>query len=88
MSSAPAELAGIGDQAGALTAGRGANFVVLDPDAAFTVEADKLHYRHAVSPYLGEMLHGVVHATYLRGEAVFQNGTANNTPQGRELALS
>jgi allantoinase len=88
MSSAPAALAGISDQAGALAAGRDANFVVFDPDATFTVEADKLHYRHAVSPYLGETLYGVVHSTYLRGEAVFHNGTLNNTPQGRELALS
>jgi allantoinase len=88
MSSAPAALAGIGDQAGALAAGREANFVVFDPDAAFTVEANKLHYRHAVSPYLGETLHGVVRATYLRGEAVFDDGNVIGSPQGRELALS
>ena len=88
MSSAPAALAGICDQAGALLAGRDANFVVFDPDATMTIEADKLHYRHAVSPYLGETLHGVVHATYLRGEAVFNAGSLTNTPQGRELALS
>jgi len=88
MSSAPAALAGIGDQAGALAAGRDANFVVFDPDATFIVEADKLHYRHAVSPYLGETLHGVVHATYLRGEAVFDSGNVIGPPQGRELALS
>ena len=88
MSSAPAALAGIGDQAGALAAGRDANFVVFDPEAVFTVEAEKLHYRHAVSPYLGETLHGVVHATYLRGEVVFQTGQLFGSPQGRELALS
>jgi len=88
MSSAPAALAGIGDQAGALLPGRDANFVVFDPDAPFTVEADKLHYRHAVSPYLGETLHGVVQATYLRGETLFDRGSLTNTPQGRELALS
>ena len=88
MSSAPAALAGIGDQAGALTVGRDANFVVFDPDAAFTVEVDKLHYRHAISPYLGETLRGAVHATYLRGHAIFRNGTITDAPQGRELALS
>ena len=92
MSSAPAALAGISDQAGALAPGRDANFVVFDPDASFTVTADALHYRHPVSPYLGETLHGVVHATYLRGETVFQSRCEEDhfteTPRGRELALS
>jgi allantoinase len=88
MSSAPAALAGISDQAGALTPGRDANFVVFDPDATFTVTADALHYRHPVSPYLGESLHGVVHSTFLRGEPVFTHSLFAETPRGRELALS
>jgi allantoinase len=88
MSSAPASLAGIGNQAGAILPGRDANFTVFDPDASFTVTAEALHYRHPVSPYLGEELRGVVHATYLRGELVFHDGVITNTPQGRELALS
>ncbi|MBB5056582.1 allantoinase [Granulicella aggregans] len=88
MSSAPASLAGIGDQAGAILPGRDANFTVFDPDASFTVTTDALHYRHPVSPYLGEQLYGVVHATYLRGYLVFQDGVITDTPQGRELTLS
>ena len=88
MSSAPAALAGIADQAGALEAGRDANFVVFDPDAEMTVAADALFYRHPVSPYLGERLRGVVRATYLRGEAVFSSGTFEKSPRGHELALS
>jgi allantoinase len=88
MSSAPATLAGIGDQAGAILTGRGANFTVFDPDASFPVTTEALHYRHPVSPYLGEELRGVVHATYLRGEPVFRAGVVTETPQGRELALS
>lgn len=87
MSSAPAALAGIGGRAGALVAGRDANFVVFDTDAAFMVEAGRLHYRHTVSPYLGESLHGVVCRSYLRGEVVFANGSVIGTPQGGELAL-
>ena len=88
MSAAPAALAGISNQAGAILAGRDANFTVFDPDASFTVTPDALHYRHPVSPYLGEELRGVVHATYLRGEAVFREGMLGNTPHGRELGLS
>ena len=88
MSGAPAVLAGIADQAGALLPGRDANFTIFDPNATLTIASDRLHYRHAVSPYLGETLHGLVHATYLRGETVFQDGSVIGAPHGRELALS
>jgi allantoinase len=88
MSSAPATLAGLEHKAGALEAGREANFVVFDTEAEFTLTTNRLHYRHAISPYIGEALSGVVKATYLRGEAVFQNETFAETSAGREVALS
>jgi allantoinase len=87
MSSAPATLAGLGHKAGALEAGREADFVVFDTDVEFTVTPSRLHYRHAISPYMGQTLRGVVKTTYLRGEAVFQNGTFAETPAGREITL-
>ena len=87
MSIAPAALAGISDQAGSLEVGREANFILFDTEATHTVAADKLHYRHAISPYLGETLRGVVKATYLRGEPVYRAGNFAATPSGRELAL-
>ena len=73
MCSAPAALAGLGHRAGALEAGREANFIVFDTEAEFSVTADKLHYRHAISPYMGETLRGIVKATYLRGEPVYRD---------------
>jgi allantoinase len=88
MSTKPATLAGISDQAGALEVGREANFIVFDTEATHTVASDKLHYRHAISPYMGETLRGVVKATYLRGEPVYRAGSFVTTPSGRELALS
>jgi allantoinase len=87
MSAAPAALAGIAQRAGALEAGREANFVVFDPDADFTVVAEALHTRHAISPYLGERLRGMVRATYLRGEAVFSANGFTTLPQGRKLSV-
>ncbi len=87
MSSAPAALAGIGHRAGALEAGRNANFIIFDTEAEFTVTADRLHYRHAISPYLNETLHGAVKATFLRGEAVYREGIFAPTPSGREATL-
>jgi allantoinase len=87
MSSAPAALAGIGHRAGALEAGRDASFVVFDAEAEFIVTPEKLHYRHAISPYLNETLRGVVKATYLRGEAVYREGSFASRPFGREVTL-
>jgi len=87
MSSAPAALAGLGSRAGALEAGCEANFVVFDPEAEFVVTAERLHTRHAISPYVGETLNGIVEATYLRGEAVYREGEFASGARGRELRL-
>jgi len=88
MSSAPAALAGFNDRVGSLEAGRAANFVVFNPEAEFVVTPLHLHYRHTISPYMGETLKSVVEATYLHGVPVYQNGGFSSVPQGRELTLS
>ncbi|MGH9518004.1 MAG: allantoinase AllB [Terriglobales bacterium] len=86
MAVAPARLAGLEDRKGALDAGMDADFVVLDPDAEWTVTEDDLHFRHKLSPYLGTRLHGRVLETWLRGERVFADGEFCGEPLGRELA--
>jgi allantoinase len=88
MSSAPAALAGIGAKAGALAAGRDANFVIFDTEASFDVAAERLHFRHGISPYVGETLRSVVKATYLRGVAVYRDGEFASSPMGCEVTLS
>jgi allantoinase len=88
MSAAPAALAGLSSKAGALAPGRDASFVVFDTEASFTVTPDKLHFRHTISPYVGETLRGVVKTTYLRGEAVYRDGLFAESPMGREVTLS
>jgi len=87
MAEAPARLAGCGMHKGRIAAGFDADFVVFDPDAEFVVTEDRLHYRHPLSPYLGEKLHGVVKATYLRGKPVFVEGEFPGEPVGREFRL-
>jgi allantoinase len=84
MSEEPARLAGCHSHKGQIAAGHDADFVVFDPEAEFLVTAASLHHRHAVSPYLGEKLLGVVKATYLRGAPVFAEGTFPGDPIGRE----
>jgi len=87
MSSAPAALAGMSGRAGALKAGREANFLVFDTEVEQTVDAGQLHTRHAISPYVGERVRGRVVATYLRGEAVWSDGGFAATAHGREIRV-
>jgi allantoinase len=85
MAAAPARLAGLTGRKGALAAGADADLVVFDPDAAWTVAADHLHFRHKFSPYLGAELHGRVLETWLRGEQVFGRDGFAGLPRGKEL---
>jgi allantoinase len=84
MAAAPARLAGCDSRKGRIAAGYDADFVVFDSEREFIVTEGSLHYRHRVSPYLGETLRGVVSATYLRGSPVFAEGKFPGEPGGRE----
>ena len=91
-SAAPSRLVGLTAQIGSIEPGKYANFVAFDPDASFTLTPDMLHYRHKISPYLGETLRGRVHSTWLRGERIFFHSDMGDifaaTPPGREYAVS
>ena len=84
MAEAPAQLAGCDKRKGRIAAGYDADFVMFAPEDEFEVSRDRLYYRHTVSPYLGEKLHGVVKATYLRGKEVFKEGGFSDEVTGRE----
>ena len=84
MAQGPARLAGCHERKGSIAAGYNADLVVFDPDAQFKVIKERLHYRHLLSPYLGETLRGVVKATYLRGQRVFSEGMFPDELVGRE----
>jgi allantoinase len=84
MAEGPAQLAGCDARKGRIAAGYDADLVVFDPETEFQVTPERLHFRHPLSPYLGETLRGVVKATYLRGRAVFLNGEFPGEPGGRE----
>jgi allantoinase len=84
MAAQPAKLAGLEERKGSLAPGYDADLVVFDPDAQFTLGTEDLHYRHPVSPYLGENLYGKVRATFLRGAPVYQQESFPGPPIGRE----
>ncbi len=72
LSAAPARLAGIDGRKGSIAAGKDADLVVWDPDAAFVVDETLLHQRHKRTPYAGLTLRGRVIETYARGRVVYR----------------
>jgi allantoinase len=84
MAEAPAQLAGCHPRKGRIGPGYDADLVIFDPHAEFVATADDLHYRHRVSPYLGEKLKGRVKETYLRGAPVYSDGQLTGKPRGKE----
>lgn len=85
MSAGPARLAGLSATKGAIAPGRDADLVLFNPEDEFTVDAARLRHRHAMTPYQGRRLAGVVEATYLRGSEVFRRGVPDKYPAGRLL---
>ncbi|MFE9093231.1 allantoinase AllB [Streptomyces sp. NPDC007264] len=85
MSARTARLVGLGSRKGAIEAGRDADFAVLAPDDAFTVDPAALQHRNHVTAYAGRTLHGIVKSTWLRGERILADGEFSE-PRGRLLS--
>jgi allantoinase len=88
MSTAPAALAGLTGRKGAIAPGYDADFVIFDPDREMIVDASRLYHRHAITPYDGARLRGVVIATMVGGEIVFDHGEVIGEPLGRTISSS
>ena len=82
---APARLAGLDHQKGAIVPGRDADLVIWNPDASFTVDPAQLHHRHKPTPYAGRDLIGIVEATFLRGVKIFERNKFCAAPAGQVL---
>jgi allantoinase len=64
MASAPATLI---DRDAGIKAGQPAHLVCFDPDSVWTVDQNKLHHKHALTPYHGVSLRGIVERTWVHG---------------------
>ena len=85
MCEGPARLAGLQGKKGALAVGCDADLVLFNPDAKFRVDPERLYHRHKLSPYAGRELAGVVEATFVRGQKVFERGAFAAVPAGHVL---
>ena len=62
-----------------------ADFVVLDPDASFTIKPEIIHHKHSVTPYANKTMFGRVDKTFLRGTLIYENENFTGKPIGREI---
>jgi allantoinase len=81
----PALLAGLQKQKGAIAVGHDADLVIFNSDANFRLDPARLYHRHKLTPYSGRELTGVVEATFVRGQKVFERGSFSAAPAGRVL---
>ncbi|OJG09770.1 allantoinase [Enterococcus aquimarinus] len=66
----PADRFGL-EQKGRISIGKDADFVLIKPDAPYTLEAEDLEYRNKISPYIGREIGAQVVHTILRGQTVY-----------------
>lgn len=59
------------DQKGRISVGKDADFVLIKPNAPYTLKADDLEYRNKISPYIGREIGAQVAQTILRGETIY-----------------
>ncbi|MFO0757196.1 MAG: allantoinase AllB [Byssovorax sp.] len=85
MCAGPARLARLEWTKGKIEKGFDADLVLWDPEAESVVDPQKIEHKNKITPYAGETLSGVVHATYLRGRKIFDRGRFYGSPEGRIL---
>jgi allantoinase len=74
---------GIGRLKGQIAEGFDADLTLVDLEGCDKVTAEKLLYRHPISPYIGFDLRAVVKSTWVRGRAVYRDGKVVGEAQGR-----
>lgn len=74
VSTNAARIFGLFPRKGTILPGADADLVLFDPNREWTVTADRLHYRHPQTPFLGWRLTGWVERVLVRGRTVYRDG--------------
>ncbi|XP_017074214.1 allantoinase [Drosophila eugracilis] len=85
MCQEPARLCGLSASKGRIAEGYDADFCVWSPEEEFTVGPELLYTATKATPYTGQRLRGVVHATVVRGLHVYQQFEGFGQPLGKVL---
>jgi allantoinase len=82
LCAAPARQVGFDVLKGSIKEGAAADIVIWNPDMEFRVTPELIHHRHKLTPYVGEVLRGVVEKTFLHGQMVYDGGEFISDPCG------
>jgi len=88
LCAAPARQVGFDVLKGSIKEGAAADIVIWNPDMEFRVTPELIHHRHKLTPYVGEVLRGVLEKTFLRGQMVYDGGEFISGPLGRMVLRS
>jgi allantoinase len=88
LCAAPAKLAGLDQSKGKIAVGFDADLVIWNPDSEFRVAPEMIQHRHKLTPYAGQLVHGVIEKTFLRGQMIYDCGRFITEPAGRLLKRS
>jgi allantoinase len=83
MSKQPAKFIGKDQQKGQISPGFDADLVCWNQDEKYIIQKEAIHHKNKLTPYEGESLYGVVNATFLRGQKVYENGEFLGNPTGK-----
>ena len=71
----PSRLTGLATTKGKIAKGYDADLVVVKSGESFIVNEDIILHKHKLTPYLHNQLYGVVEASFLKGEKVFDHAS-------------
>jgi allantoinase len=83
LSEGTARLYGLHPQKGSFEVGTDADFTVIDPDAPWAIEQDRLLTKTKLSPWHGRKGRGLPVATIVRGDVVMRDGELVGECRGR-----
>lgn len=76
------------DRRGFIREGYHADLVIVDPNQAFTVSKDQLHYKCGWSPMEGLTFHHQVESTLVNGQVAYHQGTFNESIRGQRIMFN
>ncbi|MCU4676029.1 allantoinase AllB [Catenovulum sp. 2E275] len=84
MSTQPAKLLNLKHK-GEIAVGKQADFCIFSADKSYTITAECIHHKHKISPYIGNKVTGVIEATWLAGQPIYQNQSFVGQASGQVL---
>jgi len=78
----PAKIYNIYPKKGCIHIGCDGDLVIIDPNGEYTIDKEKLHTRHKITPFHGWSLRGRIDYVILRGNIVYREGNIIDKPLG------